>query len=124
MTFGFIPRAPTVYVILPAMPESKKYKVVTSSYQDLEQRDYQEDFKMELLGSEKISDVDHYIVQAIPTPSGPDYAKLIFWVNQENFIVSKVEYYEDELLSKTLYASDVQENRRVLDSHEVGNAQQ
>lgn len=89
---------------------ARKQKVQGSdfSYQDLEQRDYQEDFKMKLLGSEEISDVNHYIVQAIPTSSGPDYAKLIFWVNQENFIVSKVEYYEEELLSKTLYASNVQ----------------
>ena len=88
---------------------ARKQKVQGSdfSYQDLEQRDYQEDFTMELLGSEEVSGIDHYIIQAIPTDSGPDYAKLIFWVNKENFIVSKVEYYEDALLSKTLYATNV-----------------
>ncbi len=89
---------------------ARKQKVQGSdfSYQDLEQRDYQEDFSMELLDSEVITGVDHYIIQAIPTDSGPDYAKLIFWVNKQNFVVSKVEYYEEQLLSKTLYASNVQ----------------
>lgn len=88
---------------------ARKQKVQGSdfSYQDLEQRDYQEDFEMELLKSEELSKVNHYVVQAVPTDSGPDYAKLIFWVHEETFVVSKVEYYEDALLSKTLYATEV-----------------
>lgn len=88
---------------------ARKQKVQGSdfSYQDLEQRDYQEDFEMKLLGTEEISNVNHFMIQAIPTSTGPDYAKLIFWVHEESFIVSKVEYYEDKLLSKTLYASEV-----------------
>lgn len=88
---------------------ARKQKVQGSdfSYQDLEQRDYQVDFTMTLLDSEEINGSDNYKIEAIPTETGPDYSKMIFWVNKENFTVSKTEYYEDGLLLKTVYATEV-----------------
>lgn len=88
---------------------ARKQKVQGSdfSYQDLEQRDYQKDFAMNLLGSEQVNNEDHYKVEAVPTETGPDYSRLVFWVSKENFTVSKTEFYEDGLLLKTLLATEI-----------------
>ncbi|MCD6113136.1 MAG: outer membrane lipoprotein-sorting protein [Bacteroidales bacterium] len=88
---------------------ARKQKVQGSdiSYQDMEQRDYNKDFNSKILGIEKINGINCYKIEAIPTETGPDYSKLIFFVDKTKFIILKAEFYEDGDLLKTLLSSDV-----------------
>jgi len=88
---------------------AKKQKVQGSdfSYQDMEQRDYKMDFSSKLLGSDKIDGIEYHKIEAIPTETGPNYSKIIFWVDKIRFVADKIVFYEDGLLLKTLVGSDV-----------------
>ena len=90
---------------------AKKQKVQGSdfSYEDMEKRDYKTDFTSKLAGSEKIDGVDCFIVEAIPTETGPSYSKLIFWIDKTKFIQMKCEFYDDSSLLKTLISSRVKQ---------------
>ena len=88
---------------------AKKQKVQGSdfSYQDMEQRDYKKDFSSKILNKEKIADVECLLIEAIPTETGPNYSKLLFWVDVKNFVVIKTEFYDDGFLLKTLLTSEI-----------------
>ncbi len=91
---------------------ARKQKVQGSdiSYQDMEQRDYKKDFSSKLLGKEKINGVECFKVQSIPTATGPNYSKIIFWVDINKYVELKAEFYEDGELLKTLTTSNIKKN--------------
>lgn len=97
---------------------AKKQKVQGSdySYQDMEQRDYKKDFTSKLVGNEKVEGIECYKVEAIPTETGPNYSKIIYWIDKDKFISVKCEFYEDDELLKTLNVSDI----RMIENHWVG----
>lgn len=77
---------------------AKKQKVQGSdfSYEDMEIWDYKTDFNSELSGTDKVDNYNCYKVELIPTSTGPQYSKMIIWVDDEKFISRKIEYFEDD----------------------------
>ena len=88
---------------------AKKRKVQGSdfSYEDMSGGNLAEDYNCKLLGTEKIADRECYKLELSPKPSGPHYSKLILWADTERFITMRIDYYEDDELSKRLTMSDV-----------------
>ncbi len=89
---------------------ARKQKVQGSdfSYEDLAGGSIEEDYTYKLLGEEEVNGRDAYKLELIPKPSGPSYKKLFLWADKERFITLKIDYYEEEGLSKTLITSDIE----------------
>jgi outer membrane lipoprotein-sorting protein len=82
----------------------KKAKVMGSdfSYEDIAGGNYKEKFTFKLLPDENIDGVDCFKLELIPTPKGPDYKKLLTWVDKNTWFGKKTEYYDANGLLKTL----------------------
>lgn len=93
----------------------KKSKVMGSdfSYEDMASTDYRKKYVFTILGDAEYEGQECYKVQMIPTKEGPDYKKLVAWVNKENYLAMKIDYYDDNGLLKTLLMQDVQ----TIDGH-------
>lgn len=88
----------------------KRQKMMGSdfSYEDMSLGDLDEDYKsFKLLKTEKEAGEDCYVVEAIPSSSGPHYSKMIVWVDKKNFVTRKTDYFEDGKLLKRLLLSDI-----------------
>ncbi|MCD4795377.1 MAG: outer membrane lipoprotein-sorting protein [Bacteroidales bacterium] len=88
---------------------ARKQKVQGSdfSYQDMELRDYKKDFKSKILGTATINGISCYKIESVPTATGPNYTKMIFWIDKTKFVALKTEYYEGNMLLKTMNTSNV-----------------
>ncbi len=72
------------------------------SYEDLEERDVDED-NHNLLREEKYNDQDVFVVESTPgDPSSTQYSKVVQWIRKDNYIPVKVEFYKDGDLIKEL----------------------
>lgn len=98
---------------------AKRQKVQGSdfSYEDMSGGSIEEDYNYTLLGEEAIDGRDCYKFELIPKPSGPSYKKLIVWADKERFISLRIDYYEDEGLSKRLLLTDI----KLIDGHWYAN---
>lgn len=89
------------------LPELKRVRRLTGSarkgsffgsdlsYEDLEERDVDED-NHNLLREEKYEQQDVYVVESTPKdPSTTQYSKVIQWIRKDNYIPVKVEFYKD-----------------------------
>lgn len=83
------------------------------SYEDMAGGSIEEDYTYTLLGEEEASDKPCYKFELIPTESGPHYSKLILWADKEKFLTVRIDYYEDDQLSKRLTCDDV----RMIDGY-------
>lgn len=94
---------------------AKRQKVQGSdfSYEDMAGGSIEEDYNSKLLGEEELNGRDCYKLELIPKPSGPSYEKLVVWADKERFISLRIDYYEDEGLSKRLLLSDIKK----IDGH-------
>ena len=53
----------------------------------------------QLLGTEKLGDVDCYVIQSTPKPNGAEaypYSKVVKWISKDNFLPLRVEYYNED----------------------------
>ncbi|MCD4695946.1 MAG: outer membrane lipoprotein-sorting protein [Bacteroidales bacterium] len=90
---------------------AKKQKVQGSdfSYQDMEKRNYEKDFSSSLLGTEEIKGNVCYKIELVPTETGPDYSKMIIWVDKDKFAIRQVDYYEEGELLKRLSVENIKQ---------------
>ncbi len=52
----------------------------------------------QLIGTEKLGDVDCYIIQGIPKPNAEEaypYSKVVKWISKDNFLPLRVDYYNE-----------------------------
>ena len=98
---------------------AKRQKVQGSdfSYEDMAGGSIEEDYNYSLLGEEEVNGRDCYKLELVPKPSGPSYKKLIVWADKERFISLRIDYYEEEELSKRLLLTDIQ----LIDNHWYAN---
>lgn len=89
---------------------AKKRKVQGSdfSYEDLQTWEYDIDFESKLLGEEMIGDIPCYKIELIPTETGPQYSKMINWIDKTKFVALRTDYYEDGHLLKRLTSSNIE----------------
>ena len=90
---------------------AKKQKVQGSdfSYQDMEKRNYEKDFASVLMGIEEITGNTCYKIELIPTETGPDYSKMIIWIDKEKFALRRVDYYDEGELLKRLSVENIKQ---------------
>lgn len=114
------------YLYLPALKKSRRISAGEDSdafmgsdfsYEDLDQMELNE-YSFKLLGNEDIDGKVCYKVEVIPTSSRrkkiTGYSKRIYYLNRENFVVTKVDFYDKHgSLLKRLTATDI---RQVYDN--------
>lgn len=84
------------------------------TYEDMAQRDIDDD-KHELITTEEINGQKHYVVESIPQDEDSDYSKTITWVDAENWLGRKKEFYDqDEKLLKVLTNQQYEEIQGIL----------
>ncbi len=96
------------------LPELKRVRRLTGSarrgsffgsdlsYEDLEERDIDED-NHTLLREEKYDNQDVFVVESTPKdPSSTQYSRVIQWIRKDNYIPIKVEFYKDDAIVKEL----------------------
>ena len=52
----------------------------------------------QLIGSEKVGNVDCYVIQSIPKPNAEEaypYSKVVKWISKDNFLPLRVDYYNE-----------------------------
>ena len=80
------------------------------SHEDMAGRNWIRDFEATLLGEESQGGRICYHLQLVPTPEGPAYSRMLLWVDQENFIPLRIDYYdEDDRLLKRLTMDRIEE---------------
>jgi hypothetical protein len=92
-----------VFIYLPALKkirriasEQKHQSFMGSdfSYADMESRDV-DDADHKILPEQEMSGKHCYVIESIPKPdSDSEYSKLITWVNKEDYIPYKIEFYD------------------------------
>lgn len=67
-----------------------------------------EDYDITISGTEKINNIDCWILQLIPKPNAPVvWGKMIYWVRKEDNLPSQVEYFDEKgKLMRTMIMSD------------------
>ncbi len=85
---------PSVDLIRRIAVEDKYSSFVGSdfSYEDVSGRDVSED-RHSLLREERIGGRDTYVIESVPRRAAP-YSKRISWIDKENFLPLKEEYYD------------------------------
>jgi outer membrane lipoprotein-sorting protein len=93
----------------------KKAKVMGSdfSYEDMSGGDMKEKYTFKVLGEDTREGVKCLKLEMIPTDKGPDYVKILAWVNPETWMTHWLEYYNENGLLKTMTLSDF----RTTDGH-------
>ncbi|MCG8338599.1 MAG: outer membrane lipoprotein-sorting protein [Proteobacteria bacterium] len=91
---------------------AKKQKVMGSdfTYEDMGGGKMSEKYVGMLLKDEVHDGLDCYVVELKPTPKGPSYEKITAWIGKHDFVVRKIDYYNegDSKAFKTLILRDVQ----------------
>lgn len=52
----------------------------------------------QLMGTEKLDNVDCYVIQSTPKPNGEEaypYSKVVKWISKDNFLPLRIEYYNE-----------------------------
>jgi outer membrane lipoprotein-sorting protein len=65
------------------------------SYEDMAGSRWIRDFEATLLGTETERNRICYNLKLVPTPEGPAYSKMLLWIDKENFIPLRVDYYDE-----------------------------
>lgn len=76
-----------------AREKSENFMGSDFTYEDIGGRELNDD-EYELLGEEEVNGIDCYKVQAIPKQKDTAYNKRIVWVDKNNFVMTKVQFYD------------------------------
>ena len=76
-----------------ATEKSRSFQGSDFSYEDLSVRELDSD-KYELIGEESINGIKCYKVNAMPIERETQYSSRVVWVDQQNFLMKKVEFYD------------------------------
>ncbi len=76
-----------------AREKSENFMGSDFTYEDIGGRELDDD-EYELLGEEEINGVNCYKVRAIPKRKDTAYNKRIIWVDKNNFVMTKVQFYD------------------------------
>ncbi len=79
------------------------------SYEDMASGDFSDDYTAELTGYENYEGVRCVKLTCTPTPSGPSYDHIILWADVAHALTRKIEYYDADGHSKTLFITDFRE---------------
>jgi hypothetical protein len=63
------------------------------SYADLDNRDVDDSTKTRL-ADEKVGEQDCYVVEAKPTSSESDYARVMLWISKESWLPMRIRFYD------------------------------
>lgn len=74
------------------------------SYEDVSGRDVVEDTHT-LVGEEKLGDRETFVIESIPREAAA-FTKRVSWVDQENFLPLKVEYYDAQNELQRVFTAD------------------
>ena len=90
---------------------AKKQKVMGSdfTYEDMGGGKMSQKYTGRVVKEEKLGKVDCYVLELTPTPEGPSYKKITAWVGKKDFMVRRIDYYDEDggKPFKTLYLSDI-----------------
>ncbi len=75
----------------------KKKKVMGSdfTYEDQSGGSASKKYKGKVVKTEKQGGVDCYVLDLKPTPEGPSYSRVIFWIGKNDYLTRRVDYYQD-----------------------------
>ncbi len=79
------------------------------SYEDMVSGNLEEDYTHRLLPEEELDGVRCYVIEAIPTESGPSYSKLVVWAEMDRAVTRQIDYYEDDRLLKRMVSDDIKQ---------------
>ncbi len=107
---------PAVNLIRRIAADDKRSSFVGSdfTYEDVSGRDVDSDTHT-LSGEEKLGDKDCYVIQSVPKAAA-DYTKRLSWIDKENFLPLKEEYYDAQEQFFRVFTADKIENIRVAES--------
>ena len=77
------------------------------SYEDMASGNLQKKFASTLKGEEEIDGRTCYKLELIPNEHGPSYQKLELWADKERFVTLRIDYYDENGLSKRLLLTDI-----------------
>lgn len=93
------------WLYLPAMKKTRRINGSSAkkeyfmgsdfTYDDMGNRNVDED-EHELLRTELIKDHDCWVIKSTPKDNGELYSRRILWVRQDNYMVTRVEYYDKQ----------------------------
>jgi outer membrane lipoprotein-sorting protein len=93
------------WLYLPAMKKTRRINGSSAkkeyfmgsdfTYDDMGNRNVDED-NHQLLRSEIIKDHECWVIESVPKDQSELYSKRILWVRQDNYMVSRVEYYDKQ----------------------------
>ena len=90
---------------------AKRQKVMGSdfTYEDMGGGKMSRKYTGRVVKEEKLGKVDCYVLELTPTPEGPSYKKITAWVGKKDFMVRRIDYYDEDggKPFKTLYLSDI-----------------
>ena len=104
-----------IYLYLPAFKRVKRiashvknnrFAGTDFSYEDLEARNYAESYTPKLLREES----NAFVLELIPLDKNSEYSKQIMWVQKDNYVVVRAEFYNRKgTLYKELTQQDIQQ---------------
>jgi outer membrane lipoprotein-sorting protein len=89
------------WLYLPALKKVKRIRAKDKersfmgtdfSYEDLSGRDLKSD-EYELIGEDIVHGTQCYKINAIPLEKGTQYGSRLIWIDKENFLIKRVEFY-------------------------------
>ncbi len=91
--------------------ESDSFMETDFTYEEIGSgQTYQEEYDASRLKDEVLEEYPCYVLRLTPQEEDSDYTYIKMWVWQEEFLVLRIEFYEeDERLTKTLSNSDIRE---------------
>jgi len=79
------------------------------SYEDLSAKDLRDDYNIQLLEDEEYDGQDCYKLEMTAKDEDKTYSKSYFWVNKENFVALKAEFYDEmSELWKVITAEEIE----------------
>lgn len=75
----------------------KKKKVMGSdfTYEDQAGGKMSEKYTPKLLKEEALDGAPCYLLELVPTANGPSYAKVLAWIGKEDFLIRRVDFYNE-----------------------------
>lgn len=115
------------YLYIPALRRVKRilssgkggsFMASDFSYYDIGKPEL-EDFKYNLIGEEKLGEVDCYVIECLPASpqieKDTGYSKIVRWVRKDNYMILKSDYYSrDGKKFKVLDVEKIEEIEKVL----------
>jgi outer membrane lipoprotein-sorting protein len=79
------------------------------SYEDMISGNLEEDYTHTLEGEEELDGLPCWVIESVPTESGPSYSKIVVWADTAHAVTRRIDYYDGGDLLKRLTLSDIRE---------------